>query len=97
MEYEVFERIVDDYKCRKPILFGLEHDEVCSAEQIGDFENMLQIEFSEKYKQFLMNFGGGYFGYANVYSLDKKSNFYLLVHNDMPVGNYLRYRICRHS
>lgn len=49
MEYEVFERIVDDYKCRKPILFGLEHDEVCSAEQIGDFENMLQIEFSEKY------------------------------------------------
>lgn len=90
MEYEVFERIVDDYKCRKPILFGLEQDEVCSAEQIGDFENILQIEFSEKYKQFLMSFGGGYFGHANVYSLDKKSNFYLLIHNDVPVGNYLR-------
>lgn len=73
MEYELFEKIVTDYKRRKPILFGLEHDEICSAEQIEDFENMLQIEFSEKYKQFLMNFGGGYFGYANVYSLDKKT------------------------
>lgn len=90
MEYDVFEKIVDDYKLKKPILFGLEHDEVCSAKQIEDFENMLRIEIPKKYKQFLMNFGGGYFGYANIYSLDKESSFFLLAHNDIPVGDYLR-------
>ena len=90
MEYEMFERIVGEYKSRNPILFGLEHDDVCSAEQIEDFEKMLRLKFPRKYKQFPKDFGGGFFGYVNVYSLDKKSNFCLLAHNDIPIGGYLR-------
>lgn len=90
MTFELFEEIVIDFSRRKPVLFGLEHDKACSAEQMEEFENMLQVSLSEKYKQFLMNYGGGYFGYASVYSLDKTSSFYLLAHNDTPVGDYLR-------
>lgn len=37
-----------------------------------------------------MEYGGGYFGYANIYSLDKDSNFYLFNHNDIPITQYLR-------
>lgn len=89
MEYEMFERIVGEYKSRNPILFGLERDEVCSAEQIEDFEKMLRLKFPRKYKQFLKNFGGDYFGYTNVYSLDKKAIFIFL-----RIMNFLLEAIC---
>ena len=37
-----------------------------------------------------MNYGGGYFGYANIYSLDIDSNFYLLKHNNLPFEKFIR-------
>ncbi|MDE5599263.1 MAG: SMI1/KNR4 family protein, partial [Lachnospiraceae bacterium] len=80
MEYDVFSKLVNDCKEREPILFGLEHDEILSTVEIEKFEEKIHIELPEKYKKFLADYGGGYFGYANVYSLDEGSDFYLL-HN----------------
>ena len=90
MEYDVFSKLVNDCKEREPILFGLEHDEILSAVEIEKFEEKIHIELPEKYKKFLAEYGGGYFGYANVYSLDEGSDFYLLHNNDVPVDKYLR-------
>ncbi len=67
-----------------------EHDEILSTDEIEKFEEKIHIEFPEKYKQFLSEYGGGYFGYANVYSLDEGSDFYILHNNDVPVDKYLR-------
>lgn len=90
MEFAAFEKTVQECKSIKPILFELEHDEILSADEITEFENRFQIRLPEKYKTFLLKYGGGFFGYANVYSLDKNSSFYLLDHNDIPIGQYLR-------
>lgn len=90
MEYKEFKSIVNDCKSKKPVLFGLKQDAVCNLEQIGELERILQIILPEKYKRFIMDFGGGYFGYANIYSLDLRSDFYLLAHNTCPIKNYLR-------
>ncbi|MBD5453874.1 MAG: SMI1/KNR4 family protein [Lachnospiraceae bacterium] len=90
MEYGVFSKLVNDCKEKEPILFGLEHDEILSIDEIEEFEEKIHIELPEKYKKFLSEYGGGYFGYANVYSLDEGSDFYLLHYNDVPVGKYLR-------
>lgn len=90
MEYKVFCKLVDDCKKREPVIFGLEHDEILSTDEIEKFEEKIHIELPEKYKQFLSEYGGGYFWYANVYSLDEGSDFYLLHNNDVPVDKYLR-------
>ena len=90
MEYSVFNKLVNDCKEREPILFGLENDKILSAAEIEKFEEKIHIELPEKYKKFLSEYGGGYFGYANVYSLDEGSDFYLLHNNDVPVDKYLR-------
>lgn len=90
MEFFTFNEIVNKTKIEAPILFGLEHDVVPSKEDILKFEGQHNIQLTEKYKQFLLKYGGGFFGYANLYSLDKGSSFYLLHYNDIPLTNILR-------
>ena len=62
---------------------------LASREQIEVFEIKQNIVLSEKYRKVLLQFGGGYFGYANIYSLDSKSDFYLLHHNKRPIEHAL--------
>ena len=90
MDFNIFSTIVDECRAKKPILFGLEHDKVLCVEEIVSFENTAHITLSDKYKEFIMYYGGGYFGYANIYSLDENSNFYLLKHNAVPFDKYVR-------
>lgn len=61
---------VKTVRTEKPILFGLPHDNIPSVEEISEFEKRYHIQLPEKYKQFLLEYGGGYFGYANIYSLE---------------------------
>ena len=90
MNFDNFNTVVEEYRAKKPILFGLEHDKILSAEEIEQFEKTAQITLPEKYKEFIKSYGGGYFGYANIYSLDSDSDFYLLKHNNLPFKNYIR-------
>lgn len=90
MEYELFTKIVNDYKRKNPVLFGLEPDRIPSKEEVEKFEKALFVELSPKYKKFLLSFGGGFLGFAGIYSLDKESDFYLLNYNEIPVDKYLR-------
>lgn len=90
MKFSDFNNIVDKYKMEKPILFGLENDKIVSVYEIEQFEDKNKIEFPDKYKELLKKYGGGYFGYANVYSLDVESDFYVLKHNEFPIDKYLK-------
>lgn len=89
MEISEFNEIVDNIKIQNPILFGLEHDTIPSENDIKEYEKQNGVQLTEKYKQFLLKYGGGFFGYANIYSLDKESTFYIVNHNPCPLKNIL--------
>lgn len=77
MNYTDFIKEIEITKKKKPLLFDLEHDNVAKEVDIKENEKYYGISFPESYKKFLMNFGGGYFGYIVVYSLEKGGMFYL--------------------
>lgn len=87
MDFETFEKIVKEEKAKKPLLFELQHDNIPTMKDIIAFQEEYQITLPEKYIQVLLNFGGGYFGYANIYSLDKNSYFFISNHNPARVAN----------
>ena len=104
MDFEAFEKTVQTAKAKNPLLFELEHDRIPTAEEAVAFQRQYQIVLPEKYIQFLLHFGGGYFGYANIYSLDKNSCFFILNHNpairkdllfmaDNGCGDYYAFRM----
>ena len=77
MIYTEFIKKIELTKERKPLLFQLEQDAVASELDIEESEKHYGILFPESYKRVLMDFGGGYFGYIIIYSLDEKGLFYL--------------------
>lgn len=89
MNYQEFQCIVEEKKKQKPILFELEHDKILTKQEIKEFQKKNNIILPEKYCDFLAEYGGGYFGYANIYSLDSNSNFYLLLHRQFSKPEYL--------
>ena len=73
-------------------------------ETIINFQKQHKIILPEKYIQFLLSFGGGYFGYTNIYSLDENSSFFIFNHNpaiikdllfiaDNECGDYYAFRV----
>lgn len=78
MEFLDFISIVDGVRKKKPILFGLDSDNVVSDDKIKKIENYYCIQLPESYKVFLKKYGGGYFAYTVIYSGDVKSNFYVI-------------------
>lgn len=89
MDFNTFKCIVEKAKVECPLLFELDHDEIPQMEEIFEFQKQYQVELPEKYIQFLLNYGGGYFGYANIYSLDKNSYFCLCNQNEKNLGPFL--------
>lgn len=89
MTQNEFIEIVEQVKKTKPILFELETDKVMSEMAISQFENDNGIVIPDEYKQFVLEFGGGYFGYANIYSLDKDSSFFILKNQYSVPNGYL--------
>lgn len=89
MEFNTFQCIVEKAQVECPLLFELEHDNIPHLEEILEFQKQHQIQLPKKYIRFLLNYGGGYFGYANIYSLDKNSYFYLPNHNEKVLEKFL--------
>lgn len=89
MEYDLFRNNVQQVKAKKPILFALETDTPPSIDKIEDFEKIYRMVLPEKYKLFIIEFGGGYFGYANIYSLDNSSNYFIMKHKSFVPNGYL--------
>lgn len=104
MDFETFNEVIKKAKAKEPLLFELEHDVVPTMENIINLQKQYKIILPEKYIQFLLSFGGGYFGYTNIYSLDEDSYFFIFNHNsaiikdllfiaDNECGDYYAFRI----
>lgn len=61
----------------KPKLFALESDNKANDEKINIVEKYYKIKLPDSYKEFVKQYGGGYFGFIVVYSCDKNGMFYI--------------------
>ena len=89
MDFKTFKEAIKKAKTAEPLLFELAHDNIPTVEEVIAFQKQYQITLPEKYIQFILNFGGGYFGYANIYSLDRNSDFFIFNHNPTTVKDLL--------
>lgn len=89
MEYQVFKEVVEQAKEKKPKLFALDHDRAAEERDISSFEAEHSIVLSESHKAILKEHGGGFFGFANLYSLDESSDFYILDHLKYAPAGYI--------
>lgn len=73
-----FRRILKTYRRKKranPIWFQLEGDAPSSKEEIYQLEANIDAQLPDEYRQFVTNFGSGYFAFSAVYSPNPDSNF----------------------
>ncbi|MDD2971957.1 MAG: SMI1/KNR4 family protein [Lachnospiraceae bacterium] len=76
-------------KTKHPLLFELNHDKIPTLTEIEAFEKRENVGLPEKYRQFLEIYGGGYFVFTNVFSLDANGDFYILGCGSCPLEGYL--------
>lgn len=92
MNFEEFKVLVEDTKKRHPVWFGLPPDSPATEEQIQAAEGEIHAAFPEQYRQFLKEYGGGYFGFTVVYSLQYDSDWNIISineHNKIIRGDYI--------
>ena len=77
MDYTHFKEIVDNMKSKRPYLFELKHDHIISMTEIENIEKKMKVKLPVDYRKFISEFGGGFFGFATVYSLDEDSSYYM--------------------
>ena len=77
MEKKEFDELIQRVKEKKPKIFGLEADEIPTVTDIEKVEEYYKIVFPKSYKEFVLQYGGGYFAFTVVYSFDKQSLFYI--------------------
>jgi hypothetical protein len=78
MNFSEFEELVNEKKMANPVWFGLEPDSLASEDSVIFAQNTLNAMLPIEYVQFAKRFGGGYFAFGIVYSLDENSNFNIL-------------------
>ena len=66
----------------KPKWFGLGADRRPSDQEVTSAERVLGVTLPNEYKDFVRVYGGGYFAFANVLSLDAESDWNLLSFNE---------------
>ena len=77
MDKKEFDELIQQVKENKPKLFGLDADEIPTITDIDMIEKYYGIVFPKSYKEFVLQYGGGYFAFTVVYSFDKQSSFYI--------------------
>jgi len=81
MQFEDFNQIIERIKKEKPIWFGLESDSCINDSDIRRIEEYFNIQLPMEYKQFLKNYGGGYFAFLLIFSGDEKSDWNVIKQN----------------
>lgn len=72
-----FKSVVEEKKKLNPFWFDDEADAIATENDISNAESQLGISFSEKYKEFLRLFGGGYFAFTNIFSVDGSGEWFI--------------------
>ena len=77
MDKKEFDELIQQVMENKPKIFGLDADEAPTITDIDMIEKYYDIVFPISYKEFVLQYGGGYFAFTLVYSFDKQSSFYI--------------------
>jgi len=77
MNKREFEELTQSVKIKNPKIFGLDSDCKPTIKDIELMEEYYNIVVPMSYKEFLLKYGGGYFAFIIVYSLDNQSPFYV--------------------
>lgn len=77
MDKNIFDNKVKEMVEKKPVLFSLHSDNMASTAMIKDVEEYYNIILPDSYKEYLKQYGGGYFGFIIVYSCDCNGMFYI--------------------
>lgn len=88
MDFEEFKEFVENTKKQHPVWFGLPSDSQSTEESIMFAEKKMDAVFPNQYKEFLKEYGGGYFGFTVIYSLDDASDWNLINKNEE--NNHIR-------
>jgi hypothetical protein len=78
VNFEAFKNLVDKVKENHPIWFGLDADQTPNEFDLLEAEEQLNTKLPDDYKNFIFEYGGGYFAFSNVYSLEKGSDWNLV-------------------
>lgn len=78
MNIEEFRQIDARYRAERPKLFRLSRpDRPATATEIEEVEKRLGAQLPDKFKAFLMEYGGGDFALEAIYSATPESDLYL--------------------
>lgn len=81
MELNEFCEKVEEVKLKNPLWFDLESDLKATDAELYHVEEKLTNKLPKEYKDFIKNFGGGYFAFTTVYSVKENSDWNILVNN----------------
>lgn len=81
MNFQEFKSLVENVKQKHPIWFGLDSDKPPSIDDINATEEKLKVQFPNDYLNFVNEFGGGYFAFSNIYSLEIGSDWNIIDQN----------------
>lgn len=72
-----FQKKICEVIRKRPRIFALDQDNKANVEMIEDVEKYYDVKLPESYKDFVSEYGGGYFGFIVVYSCDYNGIFYI--------------------
>ncbi len=81
MKFEQFEILAKRFQQSKPRWFMLEADRLASAQDVTNAQDALGLNFPIDYIRFLKKFGGGYFAFVNIFSVDPAGEWYIVTMN----------------
>ena len=78
MLFEAFKELVEKIKNDHPFWFGMDSDVNPEESAVNDAEKIIGAKLPREYKDFIFEYGGGYFAFSNVYSLEAGSDWNLV-------------------
>lgn len=82
MDSKEFKLIVAKVKAEHPVWFGLESDSRANDAVVKAAESQLRCKLPRDYVEFVSEYGGGYFAFSNIYSLEDGSDWNLVEINN---------------
>jgi hypothetical protein len=81
MSYTEFKELVRIAKEKNPVWFALDADRPASDAEISQAELDLRVTLPAESGSFVKDFGGGYFAFANVFSVQPESEWNIVQRN----------------
>lgn len=85
MNHQDFEKAVEETKQEQPYLFDENREPPATDDHIRTIETELGVKLPEEYVWFLKRYGGGLFGYQDIYSALPTSYSFILNSQPFPL------------